>query len=102
MRPPRVLRMRRSLALPLLLAARASRACPASCYGETCDAWAGYSCATAEDWGCDCAGCACANTDDAAAKDDGGDDDKGGGWTPAPTPAYSGAWTTETPPVYPL
>ena len=50
--------------------------CPATCFEDTCDAWAtkGSSCAELEDeWGCDCTGCACVVEDGDKNDDKGGD-----------------------------
>ena len=52
--------------------------CPATCFGlleegaraENCDAWAGYSCATLTESGCDCTGCACSGGAQGGADDD--------------------------------
>ena len=41
-------------------------ACPATCYGNSCDLWTigGYTCASLEgDYDCDCSGCACEEFD---------------------------------------
>ena len=68
-------------------------ACPSTCYSMTCDDWTAKSCAELEGWGCDCAGCECASA--GSGGDDKDSDDKGSSWVPAPTMAFTGAWTNE-------
>ena len=83
----------RRLLLPVTLCISA-RACPSTCYSMTCDDWTAKSCAELEGWGCDCAGCECASA--GSGSDDKDSDDKGASWVPAPTMAFTGAWTHES------
>ena len=83
-------------ALLAVLCVGTARACPSTCYSMTCDDWTEKSCAELEGWGCDCADCDCSSAGGGGADDKSWSDDKDASWAPAPTMAFTGAWTDES------